>query len=61
MDSISPDLNDRTMLHSLGRWFCPIPDMPVWMFFLRTAWIVIQFIGAYCLANQVDPFLYQRF
>jgi hypothetical protein len=49
------------MLEKLRPWLCPIPDMPIWMFYLRTAWIALQLIAAYCLANQVSPFLYQRF
>ncbi|WP_426266374.1 hypothetical protein [Sphingomonas sp. LHG3443-2] len=30
-------------------------------FLLRTAWIVIQVIAAYLLAEQVSPFFYQQF
>ena len=39
----------------------PIPGMPAWKFYLRCAWIVVQIVAAYCLANQVNPFFYQRF
>lgn len=49
------------MRERLKSWLCPVPDMPWWMFFLRCAWIVLQLIAAYCLANQVSPFFYQRF
>ncbi len=49
------------MRESLRAWFCPIADMPWWMFYLRCIWIVVQLAAAYCLANQVSPFFYQRF
>jgi hypothetical protein len=39
------------------------PDEPIpwWEFGLRCVWIVLQLMAAYCLANQVSPFFYQRF
>jgi hypothetical protein len=49
------------MRESIIAWFCPIPDMPLWMFYLRCVWILLQIIAAYCLANEVSPFFYQRF
>jgi hypothetical protein len=49
------------MLHKLMAWLSPIPDMPWWQFYLRCAWVVLRLLAAYCLAEQVSPFFYQRF
>jgi hypothetical protein len=32
-----------------------------WEFGLRCVWVVIELAAAYCLADQVSPFFYQRF
>lgn len=45
----------------LASYLSPIADMPWWQFYLRCTWIVLQLIVAYCLADQVSPFFYQRF
>ncbi len=45
----------------LTAWLTPIPDMPGWQFYLRCAWVVLHLLVAYCLADQVSPFFYQRF
>ncbi len=39
----------------------PLEGIPWWEFGLRCIWVVLQFLAAYCLANQVSPFFYQRF
>ena len=49
------------MIDKLRAWTSPIPDMPARTFYLRCLWIVVQILAAYCLANQVSPFFYQRF
>jgi hypothetical protein len=36
-------------------------DVPQTELLLRSAWIVIQVIAAYLLAEQVSPFFYQQF
>ena len=45
----------------LRGWARPVPDMQPMAFYGRCAWIVIRIVAAYCLANQVSPFFYQRF
>jgi hypothetical protein len=36
-------------------------QMPWWEFGMRCIWVVLQLAAAYCLANEVSPFFYQRF
>jgi hypothetical protein len=55
---IQPEQEARERLR---RFRCPIDGMPWGEFALRCTWVVIQFFAAYCLANQVSPFFYQRF
>jgi hypothetical protein len=45
----------------LRTWLVPASDIPVWLFYARALWVVVQLIAVYCLANQVSPFFYQRF
>jgi hypothetical protein len=39
----------------------PTSDAPWWSLYVRALGVVLQLIAAYCLANQVSPFFYQRF
>jgi hypothetical protein len=45
----------------LGKWFSPVQDMPVWLYYLKLAAVVIMFMLAYCMAQQDNPFFYQAF
>lgn len=49
------------IMGSWREWICPINDMTFWEFLLRSVWVVLQISAAYCLADQVSPFFYQRF
>jgi hypothetical protein len=49
------------MRAAIKQWLVPPSDISGWTFYLRALWIVVQLIAAYCLANQVSPFFYQRF
>lgn len=49
------------MIDTLMAWSSPVPGMPARRFYARCVWIVVQILAAYCLANQVSPFFYQRF
>jgi hypothetical protein len=38
-----------------------VEGIPWWEYGLRCIWVVLQLFAAYCLANEVSPFFYQRF
>lgn len=43
------------------RLFRPVPEMPVWEFYLRILAIAVMTVMAWCLAEQDNPFFYQAF
>jgi hypothetical protein len=49
------------MMNMMKQWVMPVPDMRPLAFYGRCVWIVIRLALAFCLANQVSPFFYQRF
>jgi hypothetical protein len=49
------------MLRFLRACLSPVAELPAWQFWLRSLWIIVMIVAAYCMANQVSPFFYQRF
>lgn len=47
------------MFETVKSWILPPADVP--SFYPRVLWVVVRLIAAYLLANQVNPFFYQRF
>jgi hypothetical protein len=45
----------------LRRLLLPVQGMTPWGFYLRLLLIALQFLLAYCLAEQNNPFFYQAF
>ena len=43
------------------RLFHPVPEIPVWEFYLRILAIAGMTVMAWCLAEQDNPFFYQAF
>ncbi len=41
--------------------FHPVPEIPVWQFYLRLLLIVLMVTAAYLLSEEADPFFYQGF
>jgi hypothetical protein len=42
-------------------WMHPTPEVAARTFYLRCLWVVVRVALAYCFANEVSPFFYQRF
>jgi hypothetical protein len=49
------------MRDAVKGWLFPTSDISGWAFCGRALLVVLQLIAAYCFANQVSPFFYQRF
>jgi hypothetical protein len=49
------------MRDAVNMLLLPTADAPRWALYLRAVGVVLQLIAAYCLANQLSPFFYQRF
>jgi len=54
-------MTGASLNHVLKTWLLLPGELRGWRFYARGLWVVVQLVAAYCLANQVSPFFYQRF